>query len=343
MNTSPSQQAPASGLRGIPLDFLAAKIRGRRSWLYERDRLRELTREADLTDLALRLFPRQDIPDRPALERRLLDSCVADLAALSLYVDGAVLAFYRSLLDRYVVENLKVLLRLLAGGAGPPEAAGYLIELPHSLRFDAEELLSSADVEEFVTRIPLRQPRDCALEALPLYADSGRRAYLEMALDRGYWAAVWEAAGQLPLGAGPRSCAPIRAEFDAMRLLATLRAAAYEIPWEQWERLLPLGPGGIGTEALRRIHAAPDVAALADALPGWAPGREAADSGDLEEVFWHGAVHLADRQFYGTGSAVALLVSYFYLKREELRHLLGLTQMLRYGSEQAAIQQQLDL
>ena len=42
------------------------------------------------------------------------------------------------------------------------------------------------------------------------------------------------------------------------------------------------------------------------------------------------AIRAADRQFYTSSSALALLVSYFYLKRNETRHLFGLAQMLRY-------------
>ena len=64
---------------------------------------------------------------------------------------------------------------------------------------------------------------------------------------------------------------------------------------------------------------------------------EPPDLGRLEEALWHGAVRLANRQYYEMPAGPAVLVSYFYLKREELRHLLALTQMLRYGEGEAQI------
>ena len=333
----------------VPFDFVDAKVRGRRGRLCEGRRLRELCRERTVPDLALRLYPSLDVHERLGLERRIMAGCVSELASFLVYLAEPHHAFFLSLLDRYVVEDLKALLRL-AGGQGSPAGAtldpgDYLIELPPQLELPVESLLASESVEVFVGRIPLASVRECAQQALPLYGETRRRAYLEMAFDKGFWANVWEALARLPAGEPEQCWEPLRYEFDAMRLLGTLRAAGvYGMPWEQLHALLPVGPGRIGVEALHRVHAAPTLEVALEAAPwmgralvGLAEPEGPPDLGRLEEGLWRELVRLANRQYYTQLGGPAVLVSYHYLKRAEMRHLFTLTQMLRYGAQEDEI------
>jgi len=333
MTSTLPADARTRALGDVPGEFLYAKLRGRRSRLLEGERLRDLAREPSLRDLALRLYPRERIEGRAELERVVLSRCVAELDRLGRYVSGAAGEFFLRLLERYPVENLKVLLRL--HGSEQEDASPHLIDLPPDLELPVHRLMSAPGVEEFIDGVPLPHVQRCALDAMAIYTESGNRAYLEMAFDQGYWQAVWDAVRRLSAADARRCVGPIRAEFDAMRLLATLRAAAiYGLPWDEWAPLLPAGPGHLSKAVLREVHARPDLEDVADRLGslGRTPdGGVPRDVGELEEVLWHRAVHAADRQFYASSSAVALLVSYFYLKRDEMRHLLGLAQMLRYG------------
>ncbi len=342
--TSPAN-VRAQALSEVPFEFVNARLRGRRSRFYEGARLRELTRERTVEDLAWRLFPGEEVSDPSALERRMLSACAAELDSVTAYLAGPQLALVRALLDRYAVENLKVLLRLFAPEGQGADPAAHLIDLPPALSLPVEELAGSGGVEGFIARIPLGTVRECAQQALPLYGETGRRAYLEMAFDKGYWTGVREALEGLPPGERRQCSAPVACEFDAMGLLGTLRASStYGIPWEQWETLLPAGWGRISRGQLRRIHANPELGDVVESLP-WlqrvlgdsVSPDEAPDLGRLEEALWHEAVRLANRQYYEMLAGPAVLVSYFYLKREELRHLLALTQMLRYGEGEAQI------
>jgi hypothetical protein len=124
-------------------------------------------------------------------------------------------------------------------------------------------------------------------------------------------------------------------------LLSTLRASAtYQIPWEHWEVLMPVGPGSLSLSAVRRLHEDPDPALAVACLPppavSWS-GEGTADLGHLEEALWTRVVHQANRQYYRTTGSSGVVIGYYYLKRQELRHLLGLTQMLRYGKGAAEI------
>lgn len=339
----------------VPFGFLNAKLRARRSFLYEGPRLFDLSGEHTITDLAIKIFPREDVRDDLGLERRLKSGCVKELGFLAGFVAGPYQSLYSALLDRYAVANLKVLLRTFGqavSGRVPVEERGfpgYLVELPGSLALPADHLMASENVHEFVRRIPLKNVRECAQAALPLYEETRRKAFLEMAFDKGYWRGVWEALSRLPRGESARCRAPLGCEFEAMRLLGTLRAAAvYGIPWEQWEAVMPVWPGAMGARALRRIYERPEVDFVREAVPRFRdalerflkPG-EAADFGRVEEALWHETVRLANRQYYTTTLGPAVLVSYFYLKRQELRHLLGLVQMVRYGKGEEEVEAQL--
>jgi len=338
-------------LSEVSFDFLNAKLRGRRSFLYEGDRLRELAELPGLQELAWHLYPRQDIRDVFELERRMLGSCVRELAWVLLYLHGAFEALYRSLLDRYAVENLKVLLRLFVRKDEAAAPADYLMDLPPELALPVEELLASADVEEFLRRLPSGPVRACAENALPLYRETGRRAFLEMAFDCGYWQAVQEAVGRLSAAEQSQCSAPILAERDAMRLLCALRAGGvYDISWDEFRAVLPGGRGGLGVGTLREVYEHPElgfalqrVPGLADAVERHRPAEQVQQIGDLEDVLWHEVIRLARRQYYALPVGPAVVVSYFYFKREELRHLLALAQMLRVGRSPTEIAERLHL
>jgi vacuolar-type H+-ATPase subunit C/Vma6 len=322
----------------VPARFLDAKLRGRRSSLYERTGLRDLAAERAVADLAHRLYPREELRDDAALERRLMAACVADLAGFLRYVNGDRRAFYVALLERYPVENLKVVLRLWGRGEENRDPADYLIDLPPSLARPVEGLSESASVEAFLDAVPLTSVRECAQAALPAFRESGRKACLEMAFDRGYWLGVRRAAERLDRSDRVHCLAPVHAELEAMRALVALRASlVYKMPWEQLESLLPPAMlGGAGDRALRELHEHPDPERVLQVVPwlgdtDWAPDQ---DDGTrrLEDVMWRRIVRRAERQYRALAGAFATLIAYYYLKRNEFRRLVSLTQMLRYGT-----------
>lgn len=340
-----SVRGAASG--EFPFEFLAAKLRGRRSMLFEGDRLRGLVRLRSLEDLIFRLYPRADIREASELERAILRDCVEEMGHLARYVGGAYGRLYRALMDFYAVENLKVRWRLFGPEGPPPGEAGELVDLPQVLAGPLERLPESGAPRDFVEAIPMPAVRACALGALPAYELTRRKGYLEMAFDRGYWTEVVDALAALRDADSEDCGAPVLAELDSMRVLGTVRAAdTYGMSWEEWSAFLPPEGGKVSRGALQALHAQPGAAEAVALLP-WLDadaGDEAAwDVGRLEEELWHRTVRMANRQYYRTTSGPAVLVSYFYLKRDETRHLLALVQFLRYGTPEAEVAAQLGL
>lgn len=318
----------------VPDEFLFAKLRARRRRLYERERLRPLAEASNIQDLAQRLFPNRMVENQFDLEVRLQGSCLSELASLGVFIEGSRREFYRALLNRYTVENLKVLLRLFLRDKSPEEAPVRLVDLPAAFALPRARLMDSGNVQEFLSRVPIPQVREAALQAAGRRGDSSAPAVLEMAIDQGWWRQVGRCFLALS-GSDRTACAPLTGcEYDGTRLVAVLRAAqAYQLPWEEIGPLVSNGWGRIDDDDLERVcmRQQEAIPLLRRAYGLLVEPQDVARVTPLEERIWHHTVEMAEREFRATQKGFAVLVSYFYLKHEELRHLLSITQMLRRG------------
>ncbi len=346
----------AHGLEEVSFDFLSAYLRGRRSRLYEGDALQRLGELPGLTELAHELFPRQEVRGQSDLERLLTAACAGDLAAVSRFVAGPCGVLYLALVDRFRVENAKVLLRLLGTDEAPTAAGELLTPLPGRWALDADELLASSGPGEFLSRLPFAATAGRAVEQMVRDGEPESRAAVEMAIDAGYWRRVTAALDRLTPWDLAACAAPIVAELAAVRLVAVLRAARnYGIAWDVLAPLLPAGRGVVSDGDLRAIHQHPEPATvlarvprLSEAFP--APEAERAQAfgvdfvGRVEDALWESTMAAADRQYYSPPGGLfgpATLVSYYYLKRQELRSLVEVAQLLRRGAGRERIRERL--
>jgi len=326
-------------LMGLPFEFLNAKLRGRRRHVYEGSRLRRLADCASLEELTGWLYPRQAPLSRLSLERRLRQDCASELTAFTLYLSADVARFYGALVRRFQVDNILVLLRLFAGGRQEPSPEQYIPELPPSLAVRSGELLASANLAEFLGKLPEDLSR-AALRTLPLYEAAGTTAFTEMAVERAYWDGVNRGLRLLP-GAHRSACAqPIEHERNIARLLTVLRAARhYEMRWEDLAPLLPAGDSsgdggagvGVSEEVLRAIHGNPSPDNVAAKVRGLARLGVPESLVELEERLWNQVFRLANRLYYTMPDGPAVLVGYYYVRRNELKNLTALVEAVHYG------------
>ena len=144
----------AAGLRSeIPIEFVGARVRGRRSTMYEGDRLAELSRVNTVRELGMELYPGRDFRDQFQLERHMTTACAEELASFLTYVDGALGELYLALIRSFAVEDLKTLLRLVLAGSRQ-DAEDLLVELPEEMEIPVEALADADDAAEFVERLP---------------------------------------------------------------------------------------------------------------------------------------------------------------------------------------------
>ncbi len=333
----PASERAGAGIE-VPSEFLYAKLHGRRTTLYEGERLRALAEATDVADLAYRLYPQAGLADQFQLELQIQNACVQELAFVGRYAAGAQGDLYGALMNRYVVEDLKVLLRQFGQEPGVPEQAS-LISLPRGYELPLDDLAQSTGIEDFISQIPVHALRQGAEDALPLYHESGRKAFLEMGLDRGCWQAVGTALRALTPEDREECEGPVGCEFDTVRFTAVLRAArVYGLTYDKFEAMVPTGWGRMNPETMRRLFEDPRQENALRTLSSIAPGARRhlrgegeADIMALEHALWRTTARLARRRFETSTSGFGLLISYFYLKQDETRRLLSLTQMVRRG------------
>jgi len=322
------------------MEFVNAKLRGRRHRLYEGDRLRVLSQCASVEDLAGRLYPRQTVAGRLGLERLLRERCISELTFVLGYLSGALEQVVSAMLRRFQVDAIVALLRLFAGSEQEADPDRYVAGLPPRFAVPATDLFGSGGVEEFVEKLPVYSAE--AATSIDLYRQTGSTAFTEMALQRAYWTDLAGACSRLAARWRLTCLGPVLCEIDSARLLAVLRAARnYRLGWGQIEPFLPQrGPledaaGGfsISNAALRELHKDPSESRLASAVPALRQTGVAQDVVAIEEILWKRTMSEAERLFYSTMEGPAVTVGYYYLRRNELKELTGLAEAIHYGRE----------
>ena len=92
--------------------------------------------------------------------------------------------------------------------------------------------------------------------------------------------------------------------------------------------------------AIRGLYSDPTPEHVLEHMPWLVAGEtvhEAADLAALEDAAWRRCIRLANRQYYAPTPGPAVLIGYYYLKRQEMRSLLGLSQLLRYNTPEPEI------
>ncbi len=343
-------RAPASSgtkaLMGVPFEFLNAMLRGRRRLVYEGARLGEVADVRSVEELARRLCPREAVGGRLGLERRLRADCLRELTFFLHYLPAKVEGFYLAMVRRFQVDAIQTLLRLFAGGREEPAPERFLPDLPPALALDVGALMASGGLEEFCGGLPGGFAQ-AALASLDLCERAGSAAFAEMAVERAFWEAVTESLAGLPAQWREACARPVLSELRSTRLLTVLRAAGvYGVEWGDVERILPACDPRLHADegaqlsgsALRALHADPSVQKATALVPGLRRKRRAEAAGEvgaslveLEDLCWRATFRLANRLYYAVLEGPAILVSYFYVRRNELNELTALMEALHYG------------
>jgi hypothetical protein len=265
-----------------------------------------------------------------------MGKCVEQLTSLLGFLKGRTAQMYTALLRKFQVENLKVLLRSVR--AGEPEGTeGWLVELPARLSLPRRQLLDCSETSEFVDALAGTPYHAAALSAVDLARESQEGAYLEMAFDRAYLAALTRFS----------SIDAVRCELLGAQVLCVLRGAdLYALPWEHLRTFLPSAENDV-LLMLSEIYSDPAIEhvlpLVQERVGELQSKRKIEDIPALEEAFWARTVHLARRAYYGEMRGWSALVGYYYLKRDEMRKLLTLTELVRCGRGRRERVEALDL
>jgi vacuolar-type H+-ATPase subunit C/Vma6 len=334
----PETLQPATARMSVPMSFIQAKLRGRRRRVYEGDRLSRLQQHRSVRRVWEELYPRAQATGWVALERRLREDRIAELASFIHLLPPGVADFYNALLLRFQIDNILVLMRLFAGGREAVQPEEFVPELPDELQLPSGELLSLPSLKAFVAALPPALEREAA-PTISLYEEHETIAFTEMALERAWWLGICRELNNLPRTHRPQCAAPLISELASARVLAVLRAGRnYNIDWEDLQpQLPPVGPRPkegpdppLSDKSLRDLFEKPSPANIAATVPR--ADKDVAQSLiDLEERMWEATYRIANRIYYRVMEGPSIVVSYFYVRRNELKNLIKTVESIHYG------------
>jgi V/A-type H+-transporting ATPase subunit C len=329
-------------LMGTPdnLDFLAARLHGRRSRMAAGERLESLCQAQTMPRFATKVLGESDTGPAAEVQRRLTQDLATEMAGIASQLTSTGSALLRWLAVRFQVENLKVLLRGMLAGASWESLRRHLLELPREMAIDAQSLATARSVDEFLHRMPRGPLRKSLGEAVQSHREARHPFFFETALDKGYFTELLTRTEALG-GEDKEQAKPlVLQEIDTLHLMLVARGKF--IHGLESAALLPFHVPGTGivrarlaamlAEADLRTAASRALGIALDALPGRVGESGAAVTpADIEAAAWNRFQRLANRAFRRSHMGLAAVVAFVELRRVEVANLITLSEGIRLG------------
>jgi len=319
------------------LDYLAARLHGRRGRMACGPRLRDLCGLGTPAALAEALFPASGIISASGIQARLAEDLVKEIRGISRSLSGAQAAFIGWQGARFQLENLKVMVRALDAGRDRGEAARLLTSLPADIGY-GPELAAAKDRAGLLAALPAGIFRASLAKAYAARTGEGALFFYEAALDRDYLAELAARAAAL---AGEdrdyacRLCAQEAAVFN----LALASRGRFSYSLDRKPLLEHFAPGARFSR--RRFGKMLDAAGPGEltALAGAAvePGRPEPAASGAEALAWRRYAQLALRAFRGSHIGFGAAAAYLALRRVEVSDLTTISEGLRLKLEAGEI------
>ncbi|NMC94541.1 MAG: V-type ATPase subunit [Syntrophorhabdus sp.] len=322
------------------LDYLVARLHGRRSRMAEAERLDNLCRIRNLHEFFRTIFPESDIKEVVGFQRQLIDQMVDEFSRFCSHLSGPGTDLLDWMLVRFQVENLKVLIRACLTKAPLEEFKEYLISLPVKFTVNIQELTKAESPADFVHLVPIRLLQEDLEKALEIYNKYPRSFFFEAALDCGYLKGLIEKTVHL----SGEDCAFVKPmvfqEADIFNIMLVARGKFYYglAPDILRQFYVP------GTQISRtQFHSMLDEADLSSSmgriphcvfdtdLPQFSRegGSIDVDASVLEGLAWNRFYRLANLAFRQSHMGLAAIVGYTGLRRVELANLIRISEGIR--------------
>jgi vacuolar-type H+-ATPase subunit C/Vma6 len=323
------------------LDFLAARLHGRRGRMAEGRRLADLSRLRTIRQLASELFPGAETESAAEIQRRLVRSLADEVLGMATHLSSAGAALLYWLAARFQVENLKIVVRSILGGAEPAVRGRHLVPLPREYGFAAEALVASASLGELIRRLEHGIWGRSLAAAVRSCGAAPSAFCIEGMLDRHYFRELLARARALE-GEERRLVEPlILQEIDTFHLMLVARGRFGQRLGA--ELLLPFHVAGAGisercfaamlTDPDLRTAAGRAVGRALDGLPpvptGSSEDRVASVPAALAALAANRFLRLANRAFRRSHMGLGAVVAFVAVRRVEVANLITLTEGIR--------------
>ena len=330
------------------LDYLAARLHGRRSSMAEGERLDALCRIRSLPDFTRAIFPERDFGTVGDFQRQLVEEVIRELSGLPAHLSREQARLVEWMLTRLEVENLKVLLRACITKVPLEEVTEHLVFLPRQTVAQVEALRSAGSPVDFARLLKLGPLRKSLEDAVRQWGEDARPFFFEAALDRGYFQELLARFRLLSSEDREETGAVLCQEVDIFHLMLVLRGKFnYGLTADP---LLPLHVPGA------RISRSCFAAMLNDTDPWVAVGRAVMRALDplpfegspgegsalipvaaLESLAWRRFLRLANSAFRRSHMGFGAIIGYVAIRRLEVANLITISEGIRTGMSADAI------
>lgn len=324
------------------LDYLAARLHGRRSSMAEGEKLDALTRIRSLPEFARSLFPESEFHELMDLQRRLVEDLAREMARFSEHLEKFEARLIHWMIIRFDVENLKVLLRASIRKITPEETIAHVVATPGQKAALIHPLTVANSVLDFMKLIPGGPIKSSLEKAIREYGEDSRPFFLEAALDRGYYTELMQRLALLSEDDRQEAGSLVRDEADMFHVMLVLRGRFnYGLAADQLISMHVPGTG-IGKSTFVEMLNDPDPVTAANrvVMRVFDPLPFEGSSGDttipiatFENLAWRHYLRLANMTFRRSHMGFGVVVAYVALRRAEIANLIRISEGIRMGME----------
>ena len=328
------------------LDYLAARLHGRRSRMAEGERLDALCRIRTIEEYARTIFPEKEFLGIADLQRQLIEEFIEELSHIKAQLTRAESHLIEWTPVRFEAENLKVLLRSSITKVNPEEAAVHLVAVPGLKSAQVHALAIAGSVTDFLRLLESGPIKRSLEKAIREYGEDARPFFFEAAIDRGYLAELVARFKALSSRDREEVGNLIRNEADIFHLVLMLRGRFnYGLGSDQ---LLSMHVPGTAISystfadmlndndlltAVNRV-----VMRVLDPLPfEGGQGDLSIPVTVLERLAWNRYLRIANMTFRKSHMGFGAVVAHLVIRRIEIANLITVSEGIRAGMDPDAI------
>jgi len=328
------------------LDFLAALLHARYSKMVKGDRLIELSRIQNLSDLFQSVYPDKTIEDNNDFQKKILFDFISELYGFYAYLSKDYICFINWLTMRFQLENLKILLRGFFNKIPFLRIKSFIINLPGALSLNLKKLSEAETFDEFIKNSPKGFFQDILKSAAKIYGDKTKPFFIEAFLDSAYFNELISKTNSLKSTDRDYIKPIVDQEIDIFHLMLITRGVMnYNLPPDQLKLFHVKGtaiPKRIFTALLNESDLGLFIKKLEGRVIDFIPleltktdQSTALDLSILESLAWKRFNHLCHRVFYTNHMGFGAVIGYIGLRRIEIFNLIVLSEGIKekFGSD----------
>jgi vacuolar-type H+-ATPase subunit C/Vma6 len=330
----------------VDFSFVSAKLHGMRAKLYEGARLDALTTLRTPFEMMTAVLPATDVRDRRDFERNLVEQHVRDLDRIRTLLDGANRRLFDWQLERYRLENVKVLLRAWKTRETGVDVRALLVALPDDYALPVDAILTAPGLTDVMWLLPGEAYVEGVKRGAVQFHDTNKLFFIEAGLDGAHFEELARRAAALKSADRAEVEELVRLEITIYDALFVARGRLHHNLSDPDVRDFLVAAGAPAPEPriFEPMIAAKDLPAMLGALPTRRAILGDADPRDLVEL--QRALHkrlflAANRAFYRSMFHMGVVEAFYYVKRMELANLIRVAELLRQERTQAEIRREI--